>query len=330
MQSNFFSLGERMLEFGGIRCGFALKGLPCDNLTYQDANVNTFMNKNVININTIATGESKYLKVLSDVDKSVKSLYFSGNIPQNRVKTVSIVGSRKPTDYGREVAYKFAYELARRGVVIVSGLAIGIDTIAHEATLKAGGTTIAVLPAGLDKIYPSSNYTLATRIITERGCLITEYPYDTTPFKSNFVKRSRIVTGISDGLLVVEASAKSGTLHTAAFAKRQGRVVMAVPGKITSKFSEGSNTLIKNGAKLISSTDDILQAIGHNQSVQSRLPFANDPTEQIVIDLLAMGSKSTQQLIKQSGLGSAELSRALTTLEISDKVRLLANAWVLN
>ncbi|HSE29818.1 MAG TPA: DNA-processing protein DprA [Candidatus Saccharimonadales bacterium] len=279
--------------------------------------------------NSVLPDQSEYLQIITNIAGFPKSLYFSGNLPKNRVKTVSIVGTRKPTDYGTEFAYKFAYELAKRGIVIVSGLAYGIDAIAHKAALDAGGTTIAILPSGLNRIYPSGNAKLADRIVENGGCLLTKYEPDSHPYKSSFVQRSQIVSGIADGVLVIEAGAKSGTMHTAEFARRQGRVVMALPGNINSVMSEGCNNLIKKGAVAITETADILSAIGFKKLIQTTLPVGSNPQEQIILKLITSGVNQTEHLQKQSSLSAAELNQALTMLEISGQIKSIsAGKWV--
>src|SRR5690349_13682617 len=188
-------------------------------------------------INQFSPEESIFSQMTQPIAKLPKSLYLMGNLPKAKGPTVAIIGTRKPSAYGREVGYRLAYDLAKRGVVIVSGLALGMDAIAHKAALDAGGTTIAVMPGGLDRIYPATNTALGERIIANGGALISEYPAGEQIFPGNFIARNRIVAGIADGVLVVEAAIKSGTLHTASFALDYGRPVMAVPGEITNPMS---------------------------------------------------------------------------------------------
>jgi len=279
-------------------------------------------------INSISPDQSKYLQELRSIVEPLKSLYFSGNLPQNRVKTVSIIGARKPSSYGQEFAYKFAYELAKQGIVIVSGLAVGIDTIAHKAALDAGGTTIAILPGGLDKIYPSSNTNLAKQIIQNGGCLISQFEPGQHPYKSSFVQRSKIVSGIADGVLVIEAAAKSGTIHTAGFAKKQDKSLMALPGNINSLTSEGCNNLIKQGATTVTEVQDILNAIGFNKKLhQSSFLVAQNTTEELILAAIKNGHKTTDQIIKNTKISAAEVAQALTMLEIAGQVKQLDGQW---
>lgn len=172
-----------------------------------------------MNINSTSPDKHNYLKVLAKIDKPVKKVFYSGEIPKDRIPTVAIVGTRKPTAYGKDITYKFAADLAKKGVIIVSGLALGVDGIAHTAACDVGGITLAVLPSGLPRIYPSSHRALAERIVATGGALITEYePDSTTAYQSHFLERNRIVSGLADAILITEAAARSGTLNTAAHA----------------------------------------------------------------------------------------------------------------
>jgi DNA processing protein len=278
-------------------------------------------------INNIYPDHSKYFKIISSIAKNPKRLWYVGNLPEERLPTVAIVGTRKPTAYGREVAHKLAYELAARGVVIVSGLALGIDGIAHRGALEASGTTIAVMAGGLDRIHPTTHRSLAIDIITNGGALISEYEAGQTAYPSNFIARNRIVSGISDVILVIEASANSGTIHTAGFALEQGRTVMAVPGNITSSVSIGCNNLIKSGATPVTDVADILVELGLTDA-QTILPLGDSREEQTILRLMAEGLRDGEDIQKQSGLAPALFSQTLTMLEISGKIRALgANQW---
>jgi DNA processing protein len=280
-------------------------------------------------INNIVPDGNKYLQIVCNIANKPKSLYFIGKLPENRLPTVAIVGTRRPTTYGQEVGYKLAFDLAKQGVVILSGLALGMDTIAHKAALDAGGVTIAVLAGGLDAIHPPSNRDLAIRILQAGGALISEYPPGEIPFPANFIARNRLVTGISDGLLVVEASAKSGTMHTANFALEQGKPVMAVPGNITSPMSEGCNNLIHAGATPVRGFKDILDELKLTANgEQANLPLAANANEATVLNLIKNGVRHGEELQLQSGLSPQDFGQTLTMLEITGKIRPLgANQW---
>jgi DNA processing protein len=278
-------------------------------------------------INELSPDESQYLKIISSIAQKPKRLWYVGTLPKGRVPTVAIIGTRKPTTYGREVAHRLAYELARRGIIIVSGLALGIDGIAHRGALEAGGTTIAVMVGGLDAIHPRTHRNLAVDIISSGGALISEYQAGTTPYPNQFIERNRIVSGLSDIVLVIEASAKSGTIHTAGFALEQGRTVMAVPGNITSPVSMGCNTLIKTGATPVTDVADVLAELGLADA-QTMLPLGVNKEEQAILQLLANGVRDGDDIQKQSGLTPTLFNQTLTMLEISGKIRALgANQW---
>lgn len=244
---------------------------------------------------------------------------------------VAIVGSRKVTPYGKAATSQFAGELAARGVVIVSGLALGVDALAHQAALDAGGLTIAVLPTGLDKIYPSTHTNLAKNIIEQGGALLTEYPHGTRGFRGNFVQRNRLVSGLSDVVLITEAAERSGTLHTANFATIQGKAVYAVPGNITSPMSSGTNILIKQGrATLTTDPTDILAALGMATNKKKQKPTSQNPNEQIILDLIYSGTAEGAELLAKSNLDIQLFTQTLTMLEITGDIKSLGNnKWAL-
>ncbi|HLZ14394.1 MAG TPA: DNA-processing protein DprA, partial [Candidatus Saccharimonadales bacterium] len=203
---------------------------------------------------------------------------------------MTIVGSRKLSAYGKAVTTLLATELARSGVVVVSGLAIGVDAIAHRAALDAGGLTIAVLPSSICDIYPASHTGLARQIVAQGGALVSEYPGGSRTYPGNFVARNRIASGLGDALLITEAAEKSGTLHTANFALEQGKPVLAVPGNITSPTSVGTNNLIKTGATPVTSVDDIFHILGMQcAGPDSKRYTSSNPHEQTLLDLLQTG-----------------------------------------
>lgn len=215
-----------------------------------------YMIKNNIDIITIEDDE--YPKLLKHIYDKPVILYIKGNKKILNNKSISIVGCREPSIYGQKAAKYFAYNLAKREINIISGLAKGIDSCSHIGALMANGKTVAVIGNGLDMIYPKENNGLANEIIKKGGAIITEYPLGVKPEKLNFPARNRIISGISKGLIVVEAKAKSGTLITVDFALEQGRDVFVVPGNINSINSIGTNELIKQGAKLVTNYKDIL------------------------------------------------------------------------
>lgn len=286
-------------------------------------------------IKQITPDENEYTQVLTTIAKIPQALYYCGTLPQQRQISVAIVGSRKPTSYGKEVTAMLARDLARRGVVIVSGLALGIDAIAHKAALDANGTTIAVLANGLHKIYPHTNRALGERIIANNGVILTEYEQGIEPLPYNFLARNRIVSGLSDAVIIVEAASRSGTLNTAMHALEQGREVFAVPGNITSPLSAGCNALLRQGATPVTSAEDILNVIAPSAAAdtnqQTLLPLASTPLEARIIELLQQGVRDGDELQKQSGANASDFSSALTMLEINGIVTALGmNKWRLS
>ena len=204
--------------------------------------------------------DDAYPEYLKEIDTPPLVLYIRGELTQEDSLSLSIVGSRDAKDYGRKVSYRLSYQLAQRGLTVVSGLARGIDTSAHRGALEAGGRTIAVMGSGLSFIYPAANNDLAEKI-TESGALISEFPMGVKPKPRNFPRRNRIISGLTLGTVVVEASNRSGALITARLAGEQGREVFAVPGEIFSELSTGTHKLIHNGAKLINTVDDLLNEL---------------------------------------------------------------------
>jgi DNA processing protein len=284
----------------------------------------------IMKINSIAPDESKFLQRLDTIAKPPKSLYFIGKIPETEVKTVAIVGTRKPTSYGKEVADRISRELSQAGILIVSGLALGIDGIAHRACIDTGGTTIAVLGNGLASIYPSSHKSLAENIIKSGGALLSEYAPTAPALPHQFLERNRLVSGLADAVIVVEAAAKSGTLSTAAHALEQGRDVFAVPGNITSPLSLGCNALIKQGATPLTSTQDVLDVLLPSHRTQTKLVFGDTPEEASIIELLNQGIRDGEVLQIKSKLDAMTFNQTLTMLEIKGIVKALgANQWTI-
>ncbi len=282
-------------------------------------------------INRISPDKHKYLQIISNIAKKPEALYYIGNLPEKRIPTVAIVGTRKPTSYGKEVAQQLAFDLARAGVVIVSGLAFGIDSIAHRAALEAGGATIAILANSVDSVYPKSHQALAEQIARSGGAVMSEYEPPTEARGYQFLERNRIVSGISDAVIVVEAATRSGTLNTAAHALEQGKELFAVPGNITSPLSNGCNNLIKQGAMPITSAQDILEIISPlHASKQTSLALGDTPAEVAIISLIQSGIRDGDQLLQESKLEASEFMQALTMMEINGTIRALgANQWAL-
>jgi DNA processing protein len=286
-----------------------------------------FLSKNDINI--ITYQDELYPAKLMNIYDRPPFLYVRGNLNKDDIN-IAIVGSRQASTYGKYTTEKISRELALKGLTIVSGMARGIDSVAHRGALTAHGRTIAVLGSGLDIIYPPENKKLFADII-QNGAVISEFPLGTPPRSANFPTRNRIISGMSYGVVIVEAGEKSGSLITARLALEQGREVFAVPGSIDSAGSRGTNKLIKQGAKLIENTDDILEEILPQierttilkpSSVSNSEVIATKPAEilsavdQKIIGFISGGRVHIDDLISSTSLSSASILSALTTLEL--------------
>lgn len=278
--------------------------------------------------------DKNYPKNLKNIYDPPVVLYVKGEILPVDDAAIAIVGSRLASFYGIKTAERFGYELASRGITIVSGLARGIDSSAHKGALKAKGRTLAVLGSGLLNIYPEEHMELADEI-SERGAVISEFPMRTIPNRGNFPKRNRIISGFSLGVVVVEAAERSGALITSDSAMEEGRDVFAVPGKIDSITSRGTNKLIKQGAKLVETSEDILEDLNlpdfgsqvNLSDLRSPAGQANgsglDKTENIVYNLLSGNPKHIDELSGIAGIGVSDISRILLNLEMKRFVRQL-------
>lgn len=209
----------------------------------------------------IYQAEENYPEKFRQIYVPPAKLYILGDEKICNQPSVAIIGCRQASDYGKKVAFRFAYELAKHGIVITSGLARGIDTCAHLGAVKADGQTIAVLGSGFGHIYPTENKELCKEIIQKGGVILTEYAPESKPEKMHFPARNRLISGISNGVLVVEAQEKSGALITVDYALEQGKEIFVIPGNITSHNSDGTNELIKQGAKLVTKVEDILEEL---------------------------------------------------------------------
>lgn len=281
-------------------------------------------------INRISPDESQYLQILSTIAKKPKALYYAGTLPETRLPSVAIVGTRKPTSYGKEITTRFAGELSRKGVVVVSGLALGIDALAHTAALEAGGTTIAILGNGLPDIYPATNRGLAERIIEHGGAIMSEYEPHETAKSWTFLECNRIVSGLADAIIITEAAQRSGTLNTAMHALEQGKDVFVVPGNITSPMSAGCNHLIKQGATPITSSDDVLEIIAPEllSKDTAEIIMPSDPLQASVVRCIQADIRDGEAIQQEIGCSATDLSTALTMLEINGTIRPLGgNKW---
>ena len=267
---------------------------------------------------------SDYPKLLGQAPGAPEGLYVRGDTSLlNGHVCIAIVGSRKVTSYGRMVTEKLAGDLARLGVIIVSGLALGVDGIAHRAALDVGGRTIAVLPASLGDIYPATHVSLARKILMQGGALLTEYNTGTSLLPYCFIARNRIISGLSVGTIITEAAAKSGSRHTANFALEQGREVMAVPGSIFSPLSAGTNNLIRSGASPVATAQDVLDILDLGVIASHRSPpIGLNDRETTILRILSDGDTiPAERLLSHSLLSPSIFSQTLTTLEIHGRVK---------
>jgi len=272
----------------------------------------------------IIPSENKYPNLLKEISYSPSSFYIKGEIPEETPR-IAIVGTRKISAYGKLVTEKLVQELVHYNFIIVSGLAYGVDTIAHKTALENQGKTIAVLGSGLNNIYPYSNKKLSQEI-AKHGALITEYPLEAPVLKHYFPWRNRIISGLSLATVVIEAPEKSGALITAQFALEQNREVFAIPGPIFNKNSAGTNNLIKQGAKLVSQIEDILEELNIQYTLpiikdSPNLKFDNKQEEKIYQSLSKEKPLAIDKIIEISNLSPKEVLTILTILELKDFIK---------
>jgi DNA processing protein len=274
-------------------------------------------------VTPLAVDDPHYPPLLREVPTAPPLIYLHGTLlPGDLQRSIAIVGTRRPSSYGREVTERLVADLAAAGLTIVSGLALGIDTVAHRAALARGGRTLAVLAGGVDRPYPQSNLQLARRI-SSQGALISDYPLGTPAAPLNFPPRNRIISGLSRAVLVVEAGEQSGAMITVNFALDQGRDVLAVPGSILNPASSGPNHLLRQGALAVRSAADVLEALD-----LAPLPPHNEPAEvsagspeAAVVALLRGAALSIDEISRRSGLPAARIAAVLALLEVRGSVR---------
>jgi len=268
-------------------------------------------------IKKISIEDKNYPKILKKIKNPPKVLYYLGKILPNE-KCFAIVGTRNCSNYGKEVAFQIAKDLAKTGLTIVSGFAPGIDTFSHLGALEVKGRTIAVLGTGLDKksIYPKSNLKLVEKILESGGALISEYPPGTRGTNFTFPQRNRIISGLSLGVLVVEARLKSGALITASYVREQKRKVFAIPGPIFSQLSKGCHFLIKNGAKLVEGAEDILKELKIKAKVEKEKTEDN-----IILEVLKEGALTIEEIAQRTKLPPSKVATLVSILEIEGKIK---------
>ena len=281
-----------------------------------------------LGIDLVLRDDAAYPSALDRICDPPGVLFCRGKIEPRDELAVAVIGSRRCTVYGRQQAERIAGALARAGLTIVSGLARGIDAAAHRGALEAGGRTLAVLGTGLAKIYPPEHAELADHV-AKQGALLAEVPLDTAPLPGLFPQRNRIISGLSLGVIVIEASRSSGAMHTVRHALEQGREVFALPGRIDSLASEGCHDMIRDGATLIRHVDDVLEGLGplvgpihsaDGQSVHAARELLLDDQERRILNLVPIDPIHIDQILSQAGI---EPSRALATLTVLEMRRLV-------
>ncbi len=279
-------------------------------------------------IKIITIFDENYPAVLKEIHGAPMIIYYKGEINESILgKCFAVVGTRMPTGYGRLVTEKLTKELVEAGLVIVSGLARGVDTIAHKTAIEAGGKTLAVLGGGLNRIFPSENIRLAEQITDGFGAVLSEFPPDYPHLAGNFPVRNRIISGLSKGVLVTEAAQDSGSLITARLALEQGREVFAVPGPITSSLSEGTSHLLKEGAKLVSSASDILDDLGIKPKSQVKISGKLSIEEEEILELIKNESKHIDELSRTLKKPISQISSVLLKMEILGVVKNLGGGF---
>jgi len=286
---------------------------------------------NKLNVKIVTLYDDAYPEYLKQIYDPPPVLYIKGNERVLKDKAIAIVGSRKASTYGKRVAINFARELASMNINIISGMARGIDSFAHKGAIEAGGPTTAVFGCGIDIVYPPENEDLMNQIV-KYGCVVSSFPLETAPLLANFPARNRIISGLTLGTLVVEAAEKSGSLITADFSLEQGREVFAIPGNIFSPYSRGTHKLIKQGAKLVESVDDILEELGLEKQDKiikgEKINLQNlTDTEKLIYELIDHHPIHMEELIKNSQINPSNISAILTRLELMGLILALPGGY---
>lgn len=276
-----------------------------------------------LGIQVLTWEDELYPHRLKEIDQPPPVLYLRGEITPEDEWAVAIVGTRRITAYGRQVAEQVASGLARSGITIISGLARGVDSVAHQAALSAGGRTLAVLGNGVDHIYPPENRRLAEQIMVH-GALLSDYPLGTVPDSQNFPPRNRIISGLSLAVVIVEAGQTSGALITASFAADQGRDVFAVPGNINAPQSKGTNRLIQDGAHPLLSPQDVLEVLNLTMVAEqrsARLVLPSDPVEAQIYQALGSEPLHVDEIRARTQMPIEKISSTLALMELKGMVR---------
>jgi DNA processing protein len=275
------------------------------------------------NIQVLTWEDEEYPRRLKEIEQPPPVLYLRGDLKLEDDWAVAIVGTRRITAYGRQVAEEVSSTLARNGVTVVSGLARGVDAVAHQAAVHAGGRTLAVLGSGVDRIYPPENQRLAEQILLH-GAMISDYPIGTPPEGPNFPPRNRIISGLSLAVIVIEANLDSGAMITATFAAEQGRELFAVPGSILAPQSKGTNQLIRDGARLLLDPQEVLEILDLKQATAqqtARQVLPGDPVEAQLYQVLGPEPRHVDDIRSQTGMSIEKVSSTLALMELKGMVR---------
>ncbi|TRZ80588.1 DNA-protecting protein DprA [bacterium] len=308
-----------------------LKGKIIEELSKERAKINPdeeLKKLEKYGVKILTPTDKKYPCLLKEIYDFPQILYYLGDINAFSKFSLAIVGSRKYTSYGKEIVEYFSRELAEMQLTIVSGLALGIDALAHKAAVDAGGKTIAVLGCGLNYIYPPTNRKLAKEILRSGGLILSEYPLGSGPLRHHFPHRNRIISGLSLGVLVIEAAERSGSLLTANCALEQNREVFAIPGNIFSLKSAGCHQLIKSGAKLVNKPQDILTELeikNIKEYKETKKVVPESKEEEIVLNLLKEVPREINHIIKKLNLPVSQVNSLLTIMEMKGKIKNLGN-----
>lgn len=277
--------------------------------------------------------DEHYPSLLKEIADPPIILYVTGDLSILNTRQIAIVGARNATPTGMNNAENFAHELAKSGFTITSGLALGIDGASHRGAISANGKTVAVLGAGLNHIYPRKHFALAKQISDHFGAVLSEFPLAMRPLAYHFPRRNRVIAGLSVGVIIIEAALKSGSLITARFALENSREVFAIPGSIHHPLARGCHHLIKQGAKLVETADDVLEEFGFcqylsNPQSPNALPIPLSAAEQHILDKIDFEITSVDMIILQSGLTTSEVSSILLTLEMQGRIQIVSGGYV--
>jgi DNA processing protein len=315
-------LSENKMVAAGIQPEIAKQFMDYLNIFDVDAELEK-LEKHKIKL--VSKDDESYPELLKEIHDPPYLLYIYGSLDSLKAPSLAVVGSRKHTHYGREVVEKVVPELVQHGITIVSGLALGIDALAHKAALDAGGKTVAIIGCGLDNMYPVANINLAREVIKNGGAIVSEYPLGTPPLKQHFPARNRIISGVSLGTLVVECDILSGAMITAHHCIEQNREMFAAPGFITNPLSAGPNSLLKMGAHVVTCGKDVVEEIGlfwDDEVAEIIDKGVNLPkNEQIIYQLLSHEPLHIDVIVEHSRMNMADVNSALLFLEIKGMVR---------